>query len=131
MGLVVGAHHMSFPVRDLARSRAFYEGVLGLASIPRPTMGVDGIWYQAGACEVHLIVTPAGVDVGGTPPSLNPVARHAAFAVASYEEALAQLKRHGLEALETSPARGQLWVRDPDGHIIELIVPRNEVGSAR
>jgi len=131
MGLILGAHHMSFPVRDLARSRAFYEGILGLVPKPRPDMGVDGIWYQAGACEVHLIVTPAGVDVGAAPPSLNPVARHAAFAVASYEDALAQLKRHGLEALETSPGRGQLWVRDPDGHILELIVPRDEVGSGR
>ena len=27
---------MSFPVKDLARAREFYEGILGLEEIPRP-----------------------------------------------------------------------------------------------
>jgi catechol 2,3-dioxygenase-like lactoylglutathione lyase family enzyme len=124
MAISVHAHHMSFPVRDLARSRRFYESVLGLKLKPRPDLGVPGVWYQAGACEVHLIETPPGVDVGDPPPSLNPLARHAAFGIADYGEALADLQAQGLEVLETSPAQGQMWVRDPDGHIIELIVDR-------
>lgn len=113
---------MSFPVKDLDASRAFYEGVLGLESIPRPDLGVPGVWYQAGACEVHLIQTMAGVEVGAPPPFLNPMARHAAFAVGDYAAALAALRAGGLDVLETSPEQGQMWVRDPDGHIIELIV---------
>lgn len=123
MGIQAAAHHMSFPVSDLERSRAFYEGVLGLETIPRPDMGaLRGVWYAAGPCEVHLIETPAGADVGPTPPSLNPMARHAAFAVADYDETLAHLQAHALEVVESRRA-GQMWVRDPDGHIIELIVP--------
>jgi glyoxylase I family protein len=123
MGIKVTAHHMSFPVSELDRSRRFYEGVLGLESIPRPDLGaLRGIWYAAGDCEVHLIETPSGADVGDTPPSLNPLARHAAFAVADYAETLAQLRSHDLEVVE-SRAAGQMWVCDPDGHIIELIVP--------
>ena len=123
MGIQVSAHHMSFPVSDLERSREFYEGVLGLRSVPRPDMGtIGGVWYDAGVCEVHLIETPAGADVGSAPPSLNPLARHAAFSVADYEETLAHLRSHDLEVVE-SRAAGQMWVCDPDGHIIELIVP--------
>lgn len=123
MGIEVSAHHMSFPVSQLDRSRRFYENVLGLRSIPRPDMGaIAGIWYAAGDCEVHLIETPSGADVGSAPPSLNPLARHAAFAVSDYEETLAHLRSHGLEVVE-SRAAGQMWVSDPDGHIIELIVP--------
>lgn len=123
MGIQVSAHHMSFPVRNLECSRRFYEGVLGLQSIPRPDMGtLQGIWYAAGHCEVHLIETPSGADVGSAPPALNPLARHAAFTVADYDETLAHLRSHDLEVLESSAA-GQMWVRDPDGHIIELIVP--------
>jgi catechol 2,3-dioxygenase-like lactoylglutathione lyase family enzyme len=118
----VSAHHMSFPVHDLTRARSFYEGVLGLQQIPRPEFPVPGVWYRAGACEVHLIEIPGGLDVGEAPPALNPMARHAAFAVRDYAETLAHLKRHGLEVLETSAQQGQLWVRDPDGHIIELII---------
>ena len=30
----------------------------------------------------------------------------------------------GLEVLETSVEIGRLWVQDPDGHILEVIVPR-------
>ncbi len=123
MSIHVSAHHMSFPVSDLDRSREFYEGVLGLSSIPRPDMGaILGIWYGAGGCEVHLIETPSGLDVGQTPPKLNPLARHAAFSIERYDEALEQLQAQGLEVVE-SRAAGQMWVCDPDGHIIELIVP--------
>ena len=122
MGLKIAAHHMSFPVSDLERSQHFYESVLGLDSIPRPDMGaLRGIWYAAGACEVHLIETPSGADVGSAPPSLNPMARHAAFSVADYDDTLAHLESHDLTIVES---RGgvQMWVCDPDGHIIELIV---------
>jgi catechol 2,3-dioxygenase-like lactoylglutathione lyase family enzyme len=121
--LVLGAHHTSFPVKDLERSRRFYEGVLGLREKPRPArLTFPGAWYQAGACEVHLIQTPEGVAVGEPPPTLNPLARHAAFSVASYARTLAHLKAHDVAVLETSTEIGQMWVRDPDGHIIELIV---------
>ncbi len=116
------AHHISFPVTDLARSRAFYESVLGLQTIPRPSFPVDGIWYQAGEVQVHLIVTPDGMDVGSPAPALNPVARHAAFTIDDYATTLDRLQAQGMEVFETSPEAGQMWVRDPDGHIIELIV---------
>jgi hypothetical protein len=49
--------------------------------------------------------------------------RHAAFGIRSYGDTLAHLKGHGLDVLETSPEIGQMWVKDPDGHVIELIVP--------
>lgn len=127
MPIVLGAHHMSFPVRDVERSRAFYENVLGLVEKPRPPQLVamfPGAWYQAGACEVHLIQYPETMDVGAPPPSLNPMARHAAFAIADYPTTLASLRAHGLTVLETNPDVGQMWVRDPDGHVIELIVDR-------
>ena len=62
-------------------------------------------------------------DVGAPPPALNPLARHAAFAVDDYAEARGELQAHGLEVFESAKA-GQMWVRDPDGHIIELIVAK-------
>jgi catechol 2,3-dioxygenase-like lactoylglutathione lyase family enzyme len=127
MRIALKAHHMSFPVRDVERSRAFYEGVLGLEEKPRPATlraMFPGAWYQAGACEVHLIQYPEGMDVGAPPPSLNPLARHAAFAVADYARTLAWLKERGVTVMETNAEVGQMWVRDPDGHIIELIVER-------
>jgi glyoxylase I family protein len=121
---VTGAHHVSFPVKDLARARAFYEGVLGLQQKPRPDFPFPGVWYQAGACEVHLIETPSGFDAGTQPPVLNPLAGHTAFGIDDYATMVAQVKARGVEILEAGPDQGQAWVRDPDGHIIELIVVR-------
>ena len=56
--LTRGVHHVSFAVSDLERSRRFYEGVLELEPIPRPDLGLPGMWYRAGTSEVHLIATP-------------------------------------------------------------------------
>lgn len=118
---ITGAHHASFAVRELARARRFYEDVLGLAPIPRPELGLAGIWYGVGNAEVHLIETPAGMDVGAPPPGLSPLANHVAFAIDDYDAAVAHLHRAGVEVLEAGRDRGQLWVRDLDGNVIELI----------
>ena len=117
-------HHVSFAIRDLARSREFYEGALGLRAIARPDLGLPGLWYAAGEGEIHLIQTPPGVSVGAPPDRVTPLANHCAFAIDDYEKTVARLKSCGLQVLETSSERGQLWVQDPDGNVIELIRPR-------
>jgi catechol 2,3-dioxygenase-like lactoylglutathione lyase family enzyme len=122
--LANGVHHISFCVTDLTRSRDFYERVLGLAAIERPDLGFPGVWYAAGDTEVHLIQAPAGVDVGTPPAALTPLANHSAFAVDDYAEALRHFKNCQLEVFETNPGAGQLWVRDPDGNVLEFIVRR-------
>jgi glyoxylase I family protein len=113
--------HVSFPVRDLARSLAFYRDVLGLQPVPRPDLGFPGAWLQAGGAQVHLLEVPADFEGGTPPPHLNPLAGHAAFAIDDYDATLDVLQRHGLEVLALGQTAGQMWVRDPDGHIIELI----------
>jgi catechol 2,3-dioxygenase-like lactoylglutathione lyase family enzyme len=114
-------HHISFAVRDLARSQHFYEEILGLELIERPDLGLPGVWYRAGNAEVHLIATPEGVAVGSAPPSLTPLANHQAFAVDDYAKTLDFLEAREVEVLRTTPEAGQLWIRDPDGNVIELI----------
>jgi catechol 2,3-dioxygenase-like lactoylglutathione lyase family enzyme len=122
------AHHVSFAIADLARARRFYGEVLGLPEIPRPDFGFPGAWYRAGEIEVHLIVAPAGAPVGTPPPRLSPLADHAAFQVAEYAATRDRLRAAGHEVLETGAEVGQLFVQDPDGHVIELIVPGGRLG---
>lgn len=129
--IVKRAHHVSFGVSDLERSRAFYGELLGLEEIERPDFGLPGAWYQAGEAQVHLIAQPEGFAGGQPPPALNPIADHAAFEIDDYEKVLAELEARGVEVLPTSPAVGQMWIRDPDGHIIELIQPGGRLGRPR
>ena len=55
------------------------------------------------------------------PPVLNPAAQHIAFRIDDYPAAAERLHALGMEVLESGPSAGQMWVQDPDGHIIELI----------
>ena len=116
-------HHVSFPVRDLERARAFYEGLLGLEEIPRPDMGLAGAWYRIGDAEIHIIVTPEGADVGTRPAGLTPLGPHTAFQIDDYAKTLEALEAREVEVLKTSAENGQMWIRDPDGNVFELIAP--------
>lgn len=45
--MITGILHTTFLTADLNKSRAFYEGVLGLRPDPnRPAMSYDGVWYD-------------------------------------------------------------------------------------
>lgn len=121
-----GVHHLSFTVSDLDRSRRFYERVMGFETIPRPDFGVGGVWYGVGNAELHLIELPAGarVETAPKPEKITPLANHNAFAIDDYSKVLDYLKSEGVEVLETTPENGQMWIRDPDGNVLELIAPR-------
>jgi glyoxylase I family protein len=119
-----GVHHVSYAVQDLDRSARFYEDVLGLPRVERPELGLPGIWYETGSSQIHLIQTPEGADVGSPPSQLSPLANHNAFAIDDYSGTLSHFKKHDVDVLETSPENGQMWVRDPDGNILEFITIR-------
>ncbi len=116
-------HHVSISVQDIDRARNFYGKLLGLKEIERPDFPFPGAWYQAGACQIHLIVAPQGVDVGRVPAQLSPLAPHTAFRVENYQQTVEGLRDLGLEVMETRAEVGQIWVQDPDGNVLEFIAP--------
>ena len=122
-------HHVSLPVTDLERSRAFYRDVLGLTEIARPPFDFPGAWFAVGDGQLHLIVhdrptlRTRGIDSHDV---------HVAFRIKSYRETLAFLRSRGYHSdapdeqkrLRESP-RGragfpQAFILDPDRHVIEL-----------
>ena len=118
-------------VADLPRARAFYVDLLGCAPLldsPRlVALSVAGqsvlLLFQRGATEAAL-PTPGGL----VPGHGGSGAQHLAFAVAP--EALpAWAARFAAAGVSVESrvrwARGgeSLYVRDPDGHSVELVTP--------
>ena len=112
----VQLHHTSIRVADLARSRRFYEQLLGLGAVERPDLGMPGRWYGVGAGQLHLIeCEPLGMDI-------DPSGPHFAIEVEDLDAARRELAAAGLPTLD--PGGDQLWVKDPDGHTVELTTRR-------
>ncbi len=125
---VIRGHHFSFTVSDLERSKAFYGDLLGLEEVERPDFGIPGVWYGVGETQIHLIGKPEGVDTGSPSPKLTPIANHSAFQIEDYDAAVDRLRETGAEFIELSRDVGQIFVRDPDGNIIELIQAGGRLG---
>ncbi|SMX40828.1 VOC family protein [Maliponia aquimaris] len=123
-------HHVSLPVRDLARAAAFYEGALGLERLERPGFGFTGLWYACGDGQLHLIVNPEGSYRSGPVTGQD---AHFALATADFDGALSRLEAVGYSA-ETAPddprhlrvkrdsdaGFAQVFLMDPDGHLVEI-----------
>ena len=109
--------HVAIHVRDVAASRAFYGGVLGLREMPRPDFDFDGAWYAIGdRHELHLIGDRT------KPPQSDPRGTHFAIEVADIQEAAEFLSGAGIEfdTIRTRPdGARQIFFQDPDGHWIE------------
>jgi glyoxylase I family protein len=108
--------HASLRVADLARSRAFYEGLLGLAAAPRPDLGFPGSWYDLGGAQLHLIEQRKMFD------DIDPTDPHLALQVDDLEAVRRTLDARGVPYLHFGGP--QLWIRDPDGNVVELCEPR-------
>lgn len=53
--LVSGFSHVAIVCTDLDASREFYLGLLGLEELPRPDLGVAGMWLRLGDLQLHFI----------------------------------------------------------------------------
>jgi catechol 2,3-dioxygenase-like lactoylglutathione lyase family enzyme len=135
---ITDADHTNWRVRDVGRSLGFYRDVLGL-----DPFGLEE--YERGEHPlVSLRVTPGFILHLRPDPTFEPVATggydHLALVVEDTNpEALAEyLTDAGVEIESTSNsvigARGSgqaLYVRDPDGYLIELKFYDTEPGAPR
>ena len=121
MRLVTQLLHASLLVEDMPRARNFYEGLLGLsASQSRPALAFDGVWYDIGACQIHLLCLPSP-ETGLVRPEHGGRDRHVALAVADFAALMARLDGAGVTYTLSSSGRQALFCRDPDGNALEFV----------
>lgn len=130
--LVLSINHIALIVSDVGRSTAFYTEVLGLQQIHRPNFDRHGAWLTAGNVEIHLIK-----GVPQAPDGQNLIVPHIAMDVADEAAAFQKLREmqvnfevnvsvpKGVGKAESegghrSNTLSQAFIRDPDGHYIEI-----------
>jgi catechol 2,3-dioxygenase-like lactoylglutathione lyase family enzyme/uncharacterized protein YunC (DUF1805 family) len=119
--------HVTLVVKDLEAARKFYVDQLGMREVKRPAFSFAGLWFQAGATQIHLILEFAGSGPAGNllpPGQRTSRTQHVAFLVDDATAAGARLKEQGVPIVGGPHPRPdgyiQIFVCDPDGHVIEL-----------
>ena len=119
--------HVTLVVKDLERSRRFYVDVLGMHEVARPAFSFAGLWFQAGATQIHLILEYAGSGpAGNLLPAVQRGSRtqHLAFLVDDASAVMSHLEKSRIPVLSGPKPRPdgymQVFVTDPDGHVVEL-----------
>ncbi|WP_411876929.1 VOC family protein [Vulcanococcus limneticus] len=118
--------HVALTVRDPLASMAWYQQVLGF--LPAAMQGLpSGPPFILRVCPgAYLNLFPADSASPAPVPDHNTIAmRHVAFRVTynRMAEVEQELQRRGQEvmAFDYGPRCRSLFVRDPDGHQVELI----------
>jgi glyoxylase I family protein len=110
--------HTAILVSDLAKAEQFYGEVLGLEKDSR-SLKYPGAWYRVGDVQFHLILDETTqVSLSNSQKwGRNP---HVAFKVKDINSAIAKLTQHNYAFQMSASGRAALFVRDPDGNMIEL-----------
>jgi catechol 2,3-dioxygenase-like lactoylglutathione lyase family enzyme len=120
--MISGIHHATFLSSDLARSRVFYEGVLGLTpDLKRPNMSFEGVWYDiAPNQQLHLMLLP-NPESGLQRPAHGGRDRHVALLVLDWEALIERLTQGEVAYTLSQSGRRALFCRDPDDNALEFI----------
>jgi catechol 2,3-dioxygenase-like lactoylglutathione lyase family enzyme len=129
---ILGLDHVVLRVSDLERSLAFYCGALGCREERRSDV-LGLVQLRAGASLIDLVVvdSPLGRAGGGPPAPDGRNVDHVCVQLARFDEPAlrAQLAAHGVAPGDVAPRYGALgmgpsmYIRDPDGNVLELKGP--------
>ena len=114
----VSLNHVALSARDLERSTRFYVELFGCERLPVPDVGFPTAWLSLGDRQLHLFERDTAV------PRLH----HFAVAVDDFGEACRRAEAlgafedapYGRQAYRLPDGSVQLFLRDPDGHLVEV-----------
>lgn len=122
--------HVVLNVRDLGTSKSFYMTVLGL-KVANENLARGMVFLSNGSDHHQLALFERAT--GPVPDATQPGLIHMAWRLADLDAlraALRELKAAGIEIDSTirHAMTHSLYVRDPDGHLVELYCDRWENG---
>ena len=121
--------HVSITVSDLDKARAFYGNTLGFKEAYRPDLGVPGIWYELGGdLQLHILVNTDYPRSKTERDGFTVCYPHFALYSDDVPAKAEALRRKGLtvhtnDQLPPDANFCQVFVKDPDGNMIEFIGP--------
>jgi lactoylglutathione lyase len=133
---VAHVNHVGHCVADLARARTFYEQVLGFRHwysvsppdrLSAPLLGLSaplGLHCDYLICE-GVVLELLAYDSSHTPATARvldqPGLTHLSFSVADVKATCELVRLHGGEVVESTDVGVAVFVRDPDGQLLELL----------
>ncbi len=109
---------VGYPVTDMARARAFYEGVLGLKT--------GDVWEEGGKAWVEFDIGAATLAISNMAPDMwkpSPDGPGVALEVDDFDAAIAHLRAAGVKFYVEpmpSPMCRMAVVGDPDGNSVVI-----------
>lgn len=125
---VLALGHVVLKVSDLDRAVAFYQGVLGLPVVARKVIGERPMVFFSFTGNHHDLALAEVGPQAPAPAEQGTGLAHVAFKVGAnlddLRAARSHLQAHGVAIDRTIDHRvaQSLYIRDPDGHRIELYV---------
>lgn len=125
---LVGLWHVALKVKDLARSRVFYQNLLGMEVVWEPD--AENLYLSLGKDNLALHQIPAGTSLiqQGAHSLTSSSLDHFGFIVANKEGvdiAVTTIMEAGVEIIK--PVRlhrdgsYSFYVKDPDGNLIQIL----------
>jgi lactoylglutathione lyase len=132
----VAFNHLGHCVSDLARSRRFYEELLGfeverelhppddpsstLLRLPKP-LGMTALYLRRDGLVLELLHFERGTKLARDRVMNEPGLTHVSVSVDDVDAVCAGVADYGGEVLADTNIGAAIFIRDPDGQLIELL----------
>jgi lactoylglutathione lyase len=132
----VAFNHLGHCVRDLARSRRFYEELLGfeverelhppddpsstLLRLPKP-LGMTALYLRRDGLVLELLHFESGTTPARERVMNEPGLTHVSVSVDDVDAVCARVAEYGGEVVADTNIGVAIFIRDPDGQLLELL----------
>merc|ERR1712078_37362 len=121
----IGMHHVGLICKDLERSMAFYEGVLGLPinpARPEDKLPYRGAWLWIGPEMIHLMELPNPDPMAVEErPDHGGRDRHFCVGMESVAALEEVLSKNDIPYTKSKSGRAAIFFRDPDSNTLECV----------